>query len=599
MMQAALMGWVGPPDSSLAKEMTRAMQHRGDHWAWCHTAYGTLGLVWPNSHGDGSSNAAAVGLTQCNQHALAFAGFLTTPPPALATSPPASLAQHLLEGYTQDGLNYLTQLKGAFTLALLDRDKLVLMRDTAGGRTLYHGRLGGRHVFAAEPKGIWSLSGFHRQLRPAALAQYFTFSFLPGHGTMLENLWEVPAGTLVHLQAHAEPSRTLYAPFEKGEPDLAGAAADMDESQADSFWRQTFRDRLGHAISARLPAQGDVPAFLSGGIDSSVVVTELARQAPGRVHTYAVHFGADLPNELSFAAAVAERCGTHHHEIAITPRDFLPELQRIVWHMDEPIGDPVTMPNFMMAGQLPTDTLGIFNGEGGDPCFGGPKNIPMMMQFWYGGLDRSQGFLERAYLAAYRRAYEAWPILLRPEWLSRIDARRDLEAILTPFLYGGEEPLLLRRLMAINIRLKGAHLILPKVERMLAAHNQVPLSPLFDETLLSLAFSLPPARILQHTEEKMILKQAYGDDLPSDVVARPKSGMRVPVHYWFRDNLRRYARHMLNRRHLKRAGIFEPTQVKRLLDYNYEAGRPRYGLRLWMLITFELWRRMVFEGERP
>jgi asparagine synthase (glutamine-hydrolysing) len=151
--------------------------------------------------------------------------------------------------------------------------------------------------------------------------------------------------------------------------------------------------------------------------------------------------------------------------------------------------------------------------------------------------------------------------------------------------------------MAINIRLKGAHLILPKVERMTGAWGLTPLAPLFDERLIGLSFRMPPRLKLAGGVEKLVLKRAYAGDLPAAVIARPKSGMRVPVHFWLRGEMKRYARHILHPRRLRQAGIFQPERVRQLLNYDIEGGGGRYGLRLWMLITFEIWRRLTVEGE--
>jgi asparagine synthase (glutamine-hydrolysing) len=155
----------------------------------------------------------------------------------------------------------------------------------------------------------------------------------------------------------------------------------------------------------------------------------------------------------------------------------------------------------------------------------------------------------------------------------------------------------LNKLMAINIRLKGAHLILPKVERMLAASGIAPLSPLFSEEMVRLSMQLPPRLKLSRGVEKVILKRAFASRLPESVIERPKSGMRVPVHFWFQGEMRRYARSILSSKAIRAAGIFQPQRVKQLLDYSTEEGPGRYGLRLWMLLTFELWRRIVIERE--
>jgi asparagine synthase (glutamine-hydrolysing) len=140
---------------------------------------------------------------------------------------------------------------------------------------------------------------------------------------------------------------------------------------------------------------------------------------------------------------------------------------------------------------------------------------------------------------------------------------------------------------------------LPKVERMAGAFRLVTASPLFDERLVRLSFEMPPRLKLDRGIEKIVLKRAYQDRLPREVIERPKSGMRVPVHFWFQGEMKRYAKKLLAPRELKKAGIFEPERVGRLLVYDTEEGPGRYGIRLWMLLTFEIWRRIVIEGEPP
>ena len=269
----------------------------------------------------------------------------------------------------------------------------------------------------------------------------------------------------------------------------------------------------------------------------------------------------------------------------------------MIWHLDDPIGDPITMPNFELASRAANECAQIFNGEGGDPIFGGPKNIPMLLHHWYGGVDRGKQFREEAYLQSYRRGYEEVSRLLTPEFRASFSIDEELTEPLTPFFACPHSRGFLDKLCAINIRLKGAHLILPKVERMLGAWRVQADAPLFDASLIRLSYRMPSQMRLRHGVEKIVIKDAYRDAIPLDVVMRPKSGMRVPVHYWFQGELKRYARRVLSSRSLKREGIFDPVRVRELLRYDTQEGPGRYGLRLWMLLTFELWRRIVIDGE--
>lgn len=550
--------------------MAAMLAHRGRPAGAIERPGGSLAVV-----GGQATGLATWGLHAEGPAALALAG--------VVTAPQRRTAAELLAAYRAEGPDFLAGLRGQFVLAILDGERLLLARDALGARTVYVGRVGERWCFGAEPKVVWTQPEFSPRLRPAAVAQYLTFSFVPGAGTMLEGLEELQPGHWLALTARQGSLQRRWSRLEELEP---------EEAISDATWVERFVDAHRAAVADRLPATGPIGVFLSGGIDSSAVVAELAPLALGRVHTFSIHFGSRYPNELPYARSVAERCGVVHHEVAVQPRAFRRRIERIIWHLDNPIGDPITVPNYELAGRVATLTPWVFNGEGGDPLFGGPKNLPMLLRHWYAS-DVPPDFRERAYVASFQRAFDQLDELLAPELRGAVDVREHLLAPVAPYLRAERRPLL-HRLLLMNMRLKGAHLILPKVEAMTAAHGLVSLSPLFDERLAEIALRSPPHLKLRAGVEKVILKRAFADRLPAPVIDRPKSGMRVPVNRWLQRDLRPFARRLLAPRAVAAAGVFEPKAVAALL-----AGRPRRaGLKLWMLLTFELWRRMVLEGDR-
>lgn len=588
----AIFGFTGARDPALHARMSAALSHRGSRGAVLGEGdTGTLGYI--RRHDETTERRLGVGLISDGDVTLALAGYLAGRP-AGATIEVVNRSDEplaaLVAAYRSRGPDFIEDLDGAFAIAVLDGRRLILARDGSGERSLYYATAGGRHLFASEPKAIFAAPFFPRRLRAAAVAEYLTFCFQPGSETMVEGLNEIMAGHMLVLDGPAAPgAQRRYFFFERNEP----------EERPEEEWVGRFRDEVGAHVQRMLPPGEPVGIFLSGGIDSSVVAAEVARRHDRPVRSFAIHFGKKYPHELEFAAAVARRCGTDHEEVEIRPRDFLPGLRRIIWHLDDPIGDPVAMPNFELAGHASREVRWIFNGEGGDPCFGGPKNLPMLLSHWYGGVPREPGFRERAYLRSFQRAFDDLNHLLTPDFRARHHDPARLESHLTPFFESPDPPRFLDKLTAINIRLKGAHLILPKVERMTGAWALTTVAPLFCDRLVRLSFQIPPGLKLNAGVEKVILKRAYADALPPEVIARPKSGMRVPVHYWFQGEMKSYARKILNRRRLREMGIFDPARVKQLLDYNIENGPGRYGLRLWMLITFDIWHRIVIEGESP
>ncbi|MFC1849330.1 asparagine synthetase B family protein [candidate division CSSED10-310 bacterium] len=580
---SAIFGFSGKQDRQLQQVMAESLSHRGSLLQpHDKTTCQTIGLL--SHHTPEIRAKLGEGFYSEGNQAIALAGYITS------SGPIPSLPQ-LLAAYRLNGPLFVSKLRGAFLIAIRDGDIIHLARDGAGVRTGYYACHGGRFLFAAEPKAILAVPNFPRRLRAASLAQYLTFSFVPGAATMLEGLYEILPGHVVTCDGRSEPEVRRYFMFED---------ETLNVDQTDEYWLDRFRQQFAEAVSERLFMNEPVGIFLSGGIDSSVVtaaVSEQFREQP--VLSYAIHFGPDYPNELEFARLVADCCGTNHEEILIQPKHFLPRLRQIIWHLDDPIGDPITVPNFELAAKVSQTVKWVFNGEGGDPCFGGPKNLPMLLNHWYGGVERDHLFREKMYLQSYRRCYEELSRLLTPEIQAQYDVSSDLEQLLTPFFNTAVPSSFLSKLIAINIRLKGAHLILPKVERMTGACGLTPLSPLFDERLIRLSFEMPSRMKLHRGVEKIILKKAYENKLPRVIIERPKSGMRVPVHFWFQKDLKRYASKILNRRQLKKSGIFNWERVKQLLDYNTVEGPGRYGIRLWMLITFEIWRRIFIEGEAP
>ncbi|MEE2830593.1 MAG: asparagine synthase-related protein [Myxococcota bacterium] len=581
---SGLFGFSGPADPELSNRIGQALAHRGRR-IQAQDQGDRATTVFLSDHPPDTLDRLGSGLFIHPHHdlSIALSGQVLAPLPD-----EGPILEHLLERYLEEGVTLFAQLRGAFVLVIRDGAALHLVRDGVGARTLYWGQHAGRTFFSVEAKGLLAVPGYPRRLRPAALAQYLSFSFVPGAGTMLEDVQELLPGHHLTLREDQAPELRRWFHFE--DPPEAEEMSDQD-------WVERFAALHADAVRERIPDSEPVATFLSGGLDSSIVVAELRSQGVPSPRTFSIHFGPDYPNELPFARAVAERCGADHSEVLIEPRSFLPRLRSAVWSMDEPIGDPITIPNFELARQVGREFRWVFNGEGGDPVFGGPKNFTMLLHHWYEAGDRAPGFRERRYLESYRRAYTELDHLLTPDLRGSVNKREDLEGILTPFFETDRPVSFLHKLLAINIRLKGAHLILPKVERMLGAWGVTPLSPLFDERLVRLAFAMPGRMKLRHGIEKVVLKQAYAGRLPAEVIERPKSGMRVPVHFWFQGELRKTARHLLSKRKVKQAGLFEPDRVQQLLNYSIKQGPGRYGLRLWMLVTFEIWRRLVIEGE--
>lgn len=495
--------------------------------------------------------------------------------------------QGLLELYEQQGIHFLQNIRGAYTLVVAHGDDVYIARDGTGQRTIFYTTQQNRLAFCNEAKGIYALPHFKKALNLVAIPVYFTFSFLPLQTTMMQDVYELPAGMYLHY--HPTKGSQLHRFFE-----LEAFAKSAEQST--EYWVERIRAEVDREIEAKMAGEKEIGVFLSGGLDSSILAARVAQLAPKKIHTYSIHFGAKYRNELHYAQKVAQRYATQHHEVEIKPKNFVPKLRQAIWHLDDPVGDPITVPNFELARFAAQTTRVVFNGEGGDPCFGGPKNIPMLLNHWYGGIEQAPHFREKAYLASYRRGYAYLEQILAPRLLQNFHEDTQLVPILTPF-FERENQNFLDKLMTINMRLKGAHLILPKVERMLSAVGVTPVSPLFTSEIAQSSVEMPSNLKLNQGVEKYILKQAYAHEVPQEIIRRPKSGMRVPLHYWFQGEMKKYAKKILSPKNVKHSELFNPATVKTILKYNKDTGIHRHGLLIWMMLTLEIWQRLFIEGE--
>jgi asparagine synthase (glutamine-hydrolysing) len=477
-----------------------------------------------------------------------------------------------------------------------------LVRDPVGARTLYAARDGDQLWVASRLRTLRRGPAVSGRLSMEALRDYLVYAFIPGQQTLWADARELKPGTI-----EAWPSGAVtpfWEPSASQPLDGSGSAHGVRLDATLEDQAIALRALLEDLVAERLPSPSDpVSVLLSGGLDSSLITALAARlHGPARVHTFSVHFGTEYRNELPFSSMVARHCGTQHHVLELPVSLIQRNLPDTLLALDDPIGDPLTVPNLLLARQAASVAPTLLNGEGGDPCFGGPKNIPMILHTLYGGDDdddHADGadsssdpfFHERAYLRAYQKCYDDLPQLLTAATHDALRAFPPQEAALTPFFQHPRLPSLLDRLMWINVCFKGSDQILTKVNNLTSAAAVLGLSPLFDPRVVDASFHLPPEHKLLGSQEKVALKAAAAPWLPHAIIHRPKSGMLVPVQYWFRKDLKKYAAKLLLDRRAATRPYLNPDLVRRWIDYKDNLW-PRHGVKLWLLLTLELWLRL-------
>lgn len=301
---------------------------------------------------------------------------------------PLQLVANLWERW---GMKCLNQLEGMFALVIWDREKQVLwsIRDRVGARTLYYTTTGSVRWIAPKLRTL----ALHRSsdLDLVALRDYLCCAFVPGERTLWQQVRELRPGTVLQL-----PECKVQAYWQLQEKITA-----IDKSLA--WHSDRLRQLLDQVVREYLPAENEpVGVFLSGGLDSSSITAIAAKFHHSPVHTFSIHFGSECPNELEFSSLVAKYCQTQHHILEITFRDMWERLPETMAYLDDPIGDPLTVPNLLL-GRLARESVQVLlNGEGGDPCFGGPKNQPMLINSLYGSVTNQDSL--QAYLISFQNA---------------------------------------------------------------------------------------------------------------------------------------------------------------------------------------------------
>ncbi len=483
----------------------------------------------------------------------------------------------LLELYANYGIEGFSRIEGMFVAVIYDGETLLLVRDAIGKRPLFYTQTKNTFALSSSLKSLRKFSQLDVKLNLHAIASFLTFAYLPESETLLENVFELLPAHALRIFPNGKTELTnYYEPIEQ-----------IDETLSTQQHIKNLRQTLENSILDKLPElDEEIGVFLSGGIDSSLVAALVAKFRPQKVRTYSIAFGKENPNETAYSDLVATHCGTNHRVLSFNGKQIAKYLAETVALLDCPVGDPLTVPNFLLAKAVAEDGLTyVFNGEGGDPCFGGPKNLPMLI---FALQQEKHQSLSTIYLHSYQKCFDDLPFLLSNDVQNQLKDSLNLERFVQPFLGNSQMNSYLNRLLYVNIRTKLAHHILPKVERLTSFWNLLGHSPLADKAIVDNALTIPPELKLHGTIEKWILKEAVRDLLPATIIDRPKSGMRVPVQNWLRGALKDLSNDLLFGKKARQRGLFQEKTICAWLKGDGLI-YARQGGKLWLLLTLELW----------
>ena len=520
--------------------------------------------------------------------------------------------------YEDLGLDCFEHLNGMFAMAIWDgrNERLVLARDRMGKKPLYYTVQNGRLVFASELKSLMTLPGISKEIDPGSIDLYLTYQYIPHPHSIYKGIHKLPPG---HFAVFENGSLRIEKYWKV---DWSNEIA-IDPATAST----QLRTMLADAIRIRLRSDVPLGAFLSGGIDSSLVVAIAQQQLDTPIQTFSIGFSEADFDETHYAQMVADHIGTKHQRFEVTP-DALDILDRLVHQYDEPFGDSSAVPTWYLCEMTRKHVTVALSGDGGDELFGGydryrALKLSGQLQSWLPVSWLNQSWImnrlpdsnaRRSLLRRIRRFCEALgqpPIERYMNWIqifgeaSRLDLYREsfieqlpdrnpVSFLADAWRNAGKRDLLSCASTA-DLQTYMPCDLMTKVDIASMAHSLEARQPLLDYRLVEWAASLPSHLKLRGKKGKRLLMDTYYDLLPKAIWHRPKMGFGVPIAKWFRTSLRDRTYDALLGPDAKCHQYFRREAISALVD-EHMTGRGNQAYRLWNLLFLELWLRSKATG---
>ncbi|HEX9780860.1 MAG TPA: asparagine synthase (glutamine-hydrolyzing) [bacterium] len=617
-------GTVGFGDAGLTQALVQALRHRGpdDQGAFddppAHLGMARLSIIdLAGGHQpmqDESGRYRVVFNGEIYNH-LSLREDLERRGHRFASRADTEVIVHLFE---DRGPDCVEALRGDFALAVWDRaaERLFLARDRLGVKPLYYWHRGDRFAFASELKALLAVPEISRDVDPAALDAYLSFQYVPAPATIFADVRKLPAATWLVFERGAVRTGCYWRPPPPAAGNARGGPADEE-----------VRGALAEAVKLRLMSDVPLGAFLSGGIDSSLVVALMRRESSGPVRTFSIGFEPpdDDFNELPDARIAARAFETDHREFIVRP-DAAALLPRVAWQMDEPFADSSALITLLIAREARRHVTVALTGIGGDEVFGGyPRYLGLRVAEAYdhvprlvrralerlGGRMRGSGgrrdfsgwagrFLRegttprlerylrwRTYFTEARK-HELYSQAFRDS-LGSADACAGFRAILESRT--GPE---LDRANALDLLTYLPDDLLAMGDKMSMAWGLEVRVPFCDHRVVELASAVPMRQRLSGFRLKALLKRAARGLLPPALLSKPKQGFMIPLTRWLREDLSGLCRELLSPEQVARRGWFRPEAVTRLIEL-HQSRQANLAQQLYALLMLELWARRYLD----
>ncbi|MEJ5349168.1 MAG: asparagine synthase (glutamine-hydrolyzing) [Desulfosoma sp.] len=520
----------------------------------------------------------------------------------------------ILHAFEEWGEACLEKLRGMFAFAIWDaRERtLFLARDRLGKKPLYYAVMGSTFAFASEIKALMVLPHFQKDIDLHAFSDYLSLGYVPAPKTIFQAVNKLPAAHYLMCSLKGVVVREYW--------DLEFSP---EENLSEKEWSKLLYENLLESVRLRLVSEVPLGAFLSGGIDSSLIVALMTKCSRSSVITNSIGFSVRSYDELEYAREVAQLYHTQHHEYVVSP-NISHVTEKLAWHFDEPFADASAVPTFYVC-QMARKTVTVcLSGDGGDENFAGYRRylfeyledlvrlvIPdPIRRYCLRGLAEiypkadwlPQPLRAKTFLGNVARdpveGYFRSVSFMTPEMKKKLisgDVHRELKDYDTYDIFRS----LLERCRGLDAVSRAQYIdfktylpedILTKVDRASMANSLEVRAPLLDHKLVELAAHIPPRFKLRNRAGKYILKKVAAHHLPPSVIFRPKMGFSMPVREWLRAELRHRVQETLCDGDARSRNLLNQKVLRRLWNAHRD-GLANHSQPLWALFMFELWAR--------
>lgn len=612
--------------------MGNSLQHRGpdDDGTWLDPEVGLglahrrLAVIDPTPEGRQPT------VSQCQRYVLVFNGeiynFRDLAKQLAADSHPVDTSSDtvvLREAIACWGIEKTARaLVGMFAFAVFDRKTrtLSLVRDRLGIKPLYWAQQNGAFVFGSEIKSLLASDRITATRDPDALAAYLKFAYIPAPATIYRNVQKLQPGNILTLRADQEPQLESYW-------DIANVARTGQEnpaSLADPEVTNELERLIEQAVTDRMISDVPLGAWLSGGLDSSLVVSLMQANSTNKVRTFSIGFSAFGYDEAAEARRIAAHLGTEHEEFQVSPRDAMDVISAIPAHYDEPFADSSQIPTYILSRLTRGHVTVALSGDGGDEVFGGYNRylaLPGLARRFANWPNRLRRAVSAMMCAPAPRHWDglarAIPMRTPPQFgdkiwkaASAIAAENEEAAYLSTVsqwpqpqgivsgtqnstaTFQFDESLSdpIARLQLADTQTYLADDILTKVDRASMAHALEIRVPLLDHRLAEFAWRVPRTELIAAGRTKLPLRRMLAKHVPVSLFERPKSGFAIPISDWLRGPLRDWAEDLLSEDALMESGLLKPEPIRAAWQ-SHLSGRQNYQNPIWTVLMYQLWGR--------